>query len=291
MKSKLNIFPATIMALVLIALATGCKGNDKDQDKANLPEEVKPVAIAILGDSPEEFASVVSYPLQRPYPLKDVEDSAEMVKYYPTLVDQPLKKAIKEKADSLWQQVGWRGWTLDSGNYLWIDESKIYEMEYLSQREKTMLDSLRNIEIGSLEPSMRKGWVPVMCVIDTIEGSVFRIDTENSIDPPVYRLAGYSADADLSGQPTILLYGTMEEEGSMSNRFFHFSDSTDVKADYSPDIVDDDSVPAIEMVRKGKTKKYPVKPGYWLDQIQRHADSLKTIKPDLADSPKVDSTK
>ena len=47
-----------------------------------------------------------------------------MVAYYPTLIDDTLKKTIEEAPDSTWQEQGWRGWTLYDGSYIWIDNGK-----------------------------------------------------------------------------------------------------------------------------------------------------------------------
>ena len=107
-----------------------CACSEKRTDNLNegLPQEIREIAIAIIKDSPQEFASVISYPIERPYPLKNVKDSTEMVKYYPTLMDDTIKKAVKESPDSAWQYCGWRGWTLNNGSYFWIDDGKIYEV-------------------------------------------------------------------------------------------------------------------------------------------------------------------
>jgi hypothetical protein len=275
MKAIHKMLPAFTVCLLLGSIVSGCGNKKKKAELSNLPQEVKPVAVAIVSDSPAAFASVVNYPLQRPYPLKDIKDSAAMVAYYPTLIDDTLKKTIEEAPDSTWQEQGWRGWTLYDGSYIWIDNGKIYAVNYISSREANMLDSLRKEEISSLDPALRDGWTPVVCMIDTIDGAIFRIDTKNDTadygTTGEYRLAGYSMNIDLSGTPTIVLYGALDLEGSMGNRFYHFSDSVGTRADYSPDIIDDnDSVPAIELERNGKIKKFKANPGYWLDHVKKN---------------------
>ncbi|MDE6577759.1 MAG: hypothetical protein K2J82_03680 [Muribaculaceae bacterium] len=268
MKTYSYIFP---LLTVLIFPLTGCNGNSGKSkiSRPDLPKEVRPVAEAIVNESPEEFASAVSYPIERPYPLKNVEDSASMVAYYPNLIDEPLKKAVTETPDSAWQQEGWRGWTLDNGSYFWIDEGKIYSMTYVSKKETQMLDSLQHLEISSLEPSLQPNWIPVACVVDSVSGAIFRIDTKADSEPAVYRLAGYSDGSDLSGAPTVVLYGSLELEGSMGNRFYHFSDENGTTALYTPDISDDEAVPEIEIDKKGKSKRYGARPAYWLDHVKK----------------------
>ncbi|MDE6443475.1 MAG: hypothetical protein K2K64_03505 [Muribaculaceae bacterium] len=266
---KTSIYILTLLPLSLAVC--GCKSDSKDTKitRPDLPKEVRNVAEAIENESPSQFASAVTYPIERPYPLPDVKDSAEMVNYYTQMIDEPIKKAVKEKPDSLWQQEGWRGWTLENGAYFWIDEGKIYDITYMSKKETQMRDSLQSLEISSLEPSLRKDWTPVACIMDTVSGAIFRIDSKMDIDPPVYRLAGYSSESDLSGTPSIILYGTLDLEGSMGNRYYRFSDDNGTTAEYTPDVSEDDEEPRIEIDRKGHSKRYYAKPSYWLDHVKR----------------------
>ena len=269
MKTKLYILPTATIALLFGAAFISCSSGEKRKTRENLPEDVRPVAEAIINDSPEEFASIVNYPIERPYPLKSVEDSAEMVRYYSTLMDNKIKKIVETAPDSTWFNAGWRGWTLGDGSYFWVDSGKIYDVSYVSDREHHMLDSLQKVEIASLEPSLQAGWTPVMCVMDTSTGVIFRIDAQDSANPPIYRLAGYANDNDLSGSPEIMLYGSLDLEGSMGNRFYTFSDENGTTAIYAPDISSDEDEPEIEIDRNGKAKKYKAKPDYWLDHIKK----------------------
>lgn len=268
MKKKLIVLPL-IAGMTIAMFGTACDRNKK-RDLSSLPEDVRPVAEAIIEDSPEKFASAVTYPIERPYPLRNIKDSAEMVKYYPKIVDKKLKKAVEEAPDSVWQESGWRGWTLGNGSYFYIDGGKIYTMDYVSDEENVMLDSLRQEEIATLEPSMQAGWIPVMCIVDTVSDAVFRIDASDATNPPIYRLSAYADTTDLSSAPNWVLYGHLDLDGSMGNRFYEFTDSIgDVTAYYSPDMISDEEEPCIEIDHKGGSmKKYPAKPDYWLDQVK-----------------------
>lgn len=268
--SKLHILPIFSGSLLIFSIAAGCTRPKAETDHSNLPEDVKPAATAIITDSASKFAAAINYPLERPYPLHNIKDSAEMVKYYPTLVDDSLKNKVKAAPDSLWSEIGWRGWTLDDGSYLWIDSGKVYQVNYISKRENQLLDSLRSEEIASLDPSLRNGWIPVLCIVDSINDKIFRIDSDETVTPPQYRLAAYASGTDLSGIPTMILYGTMDVEGTMANRLYHFEDSVGNQADYYPDLIsEEDTVPEINFVEKGQPKTYKVKPGYWLEHIRK----------------------
>ncbi|MDE6378204.1 MAG: hypothetical protein K2K72_05610, partial [Duncaniella sp.] len=72
-------------SIILSTLVGGC--SRPSDNTRSVPDEVRPVAEALLADSAAAFASAVSYPLDRPYPLHAIEDSVQMVNYYPTMVD------------------------------------------------------------------------------------------------------------------------------------------------------------------------------------------------------------
>lgn len=275
MKSHiLSISPIVATLVTVASFTAGCSGPADKNGSPSYPDEVKTVAEAILTDSATAFASAVSYPLERPYPLPDIPDSASMVKYFPTMVDDSLRNAIGAAPDSLWGELGWRGWTLQSGEYFWIDAGKIYTMDYLSGREHMLLDSLRQAELASLAPDMRDGWQPVTCVVDSVEAVVFRIDryVVNDCDTLpddslTYRLAVYSIEDIVDSTPKRLLYGHLNPEGSMGNRFYHFGDSAGVTAEYMPDLLPEDSVPSLEMNLNGNPRVFYTHKSYWLDLV------------------------
>ena len=285
MKPLISLTRVAIPAAVaLTATMGGCTGRGEKEQSHIFPSEVKTVADAILTDSARAFASAVSYPLDRPYPLHNIPDSVTMVRYFPTMVDDSLKQAVVSAPDSLWSQAGWRGWTLDSGEYFWIDSGKIYAMDYVSAGERMLLDSLRREEIATLSPSMRKGWEPVTCVVDSVAETVFRIDRyilgKDSVpaDSATYRLAVYSINNLLDSTPSRLLYGHLDPEGSMGSRFYHFGDSAGVTANYSPDLMMEDSVPSVEINNNGTLRSYYARQGYWLDMIKASQEARDNIK-------------
>lgn len=259
-----------ILPLAICAGLAACTDTKNRIERPDLPPQVRPVAEAILNDDSVMFAELMYYPIARPYPLRDVEDKDAMTSYYPTLVDEPLRHAVEVAADTAWHDDGWRGITLDNGQYMHIDDGRVYSIDYISQRESQMLDSLRTAEIQSLEPSLRDGWVPVACVIDTVSHAIFRIDFKRDTEPQVYRLAGYAAGTNLSGAPTIILFGTLELDGSMGNRFYHFSDQEGTTAEYEPDTCSDEDSPSIRIDHNGSERRYRAKPGYWLDHIRHN---------------------
>lgn len=180
---------------------------------------------AIAEDDGAMFASIARYPIHREYPLCDIMDSLQMVKYFSTLIDDSLKRVFVKSNPDDWNGVGWRGTTLLDGSYLWCDEGVIYSIPYQSDRELEMLDSLREAEMSTLPENLANGWVPEDCLIDSV-GTIYRIDKRifNSEDEETFRLLVYS-----NGQnryrtyPSTILYGTLNFQGSAGTPEYVFT--------------------------------------------------------------------
>ena len=136
---------------------------EKVEKSDSLPTEVKLLVRAIADDDSVGFANMVSYPLQRPYPLRDIDGADQMKSYYKELVDDSLRNVITQAEPKRWSKYGWRGWTLDDGRYIWVDEG-VYDVQYLSQKEIKMIDSLIREEILSIEAGIS---VPTMTATET----------------------------------------------------------------------------------------------------------------------------
>ena len=80
-----------------------------------------------------------------------------------------------------------------------------------------MIDSLIREEILSIEPSIREGWKPILCLHNDSNGNVYRVDgraKKNKNKGKHYRMAVYGANSDLRGLPAQLLDGDKEDDGS-----------------------------------------------------------------------------
>ena len=79
-----------LMAALLLLMSCGGnsnKSNDCDYDFIDESSLTKINNSIINGDA-AAFASMVDYPIRRKYPIKDIEDSATMVKFFPIIVDE-----------------------------------------------------------------------------------------------------------------------------------------------------------------------------------------------------------
>ncbi len=261
-----------VVALAIMPLAGCGKGKSDSADISaiensdSVPVGVKKFVKVVADGDEKEFAAIVSYPLSRPYPLKDIRNPREMEKYYKVMVDDSLKKVVTHSGPKRWGNRGWRGWGLEDGKYVWIDDS-VYEVPYMSVREKALRDSLSAADIRSIEKSLRKGWQPALCLKGE-DGSVYRIDVGPAKrGESVYRLAIYSPEADLAAIPSSLLTGYRDMEGTASVTVYYFKGDDALQVVYVADI-SGDSTPQLEFnYPDGRQSYLPVKPVYWLDLI------------------------
>lgn len=215
-------------------MAAGCGRSPKrDREEVNLdatapiPEEVAAVIEAVSTDDAAAFAQNVDYPLPRPYPLKDIESPEEMRDYFPIMVDDSLRNIVARARRTDWTEAGWRGWTLDAGQYIWIDR-KVYLVPYISRAEKALLETAIDRDLATLPREFRTGWRPVMAFGDKNSPRVFRLD-END-DNRTYRILEYKNAGERrigpSDLPSKIYLGEMTTEGTEQNRMYGLKSSS-----------------------------------------------------------------
>lgn len=241
-----------------------CSGNGAGHnlpDLSHLPDYVARVSVSVYDNDSAAFASMVQYPLARPYPLHDIADSAQMVAYYPVMVDDSLR-SMATKADPDWEQYGWRGWALNDGE-VWVDEDGIYDVAYMSPAEKENYDHLVAQEMMTLTPGMQKGYVPVACYRQSGGDTVYRIDRKLD-DDDSYRLAVYNKGARRNTRPDRVLDGKRVVEGSAMNTHYEFADPRG-NGVVNIDLATDDGQPALAVTGQPDITLTPV---YWLDSLK-----------------------
>ena len=205
MRNK-KIFPLLLAAVALSVAA--CSSSNSRGEAApellgidSLPPDIQNLVRAVAKNDTLSFAAAVSYPLQRPYPLRDIATDSAMRTYYGVLMDDSLRNVIIDNPGKSWVDCGWRGWSAGDGNYIWFDGG-IYAIPYMSKRETAMRDSLVRVEMASLYKPMRRGWQPVACYRGVGNDSVFRIDMRQPANKaPQFRLAAYASPAGLRNRP------------------------------------------------------------------------------------------
>lgn len=281
--NTIHCIPSLIIAAALSAAAASCSHGSADKQQSAAPDsseiqipeadsamnDIGAISQAIASGNASRFAQKCSYPIERPYPLHSIRDSAEMVSYFPVIADDSLKRVVSQAKTSEWQSLGWRGWTLHNGEYIWYD-GDVYAITYLSPAENRMLDSLRRDEINSLDPSLRGGWTPVTVLVSETDSTVYRIDRDSVASPDAdslsVRLAVYPPRSNRHKRPHRLLRGHSHAEGTAGARSYTFRDKRGTRASFIDAQSSPDDTPTIIIVTAaGDSTATPVTPAYWRD--------------------------
>lgn len=265
-----NILFSLISGLTVMVGACDRNGSSVTaiENNDSIPSVVKQLVRAVSDNDSDGFARLVSYPLQRPYPLRDIENVEQMTKYYKVMVDDSLRNLLTTAGPERWSEYGWRGWSLDDGRYIWADDN-VYSVEYLSAAEREQLEKLANDELGSIDPSMRLGWRPLTCLRNDTDGSVYRIDSRSEGDDnnERLRLAIYKRGASLKGKPSIIIEGSRQLEGSEASPVYSFVDPA--KGEIRIDPAGSES--ANPLLSAGNDSIVELQRVYWRDLIRTSA--------------------
>lgn len=264
------------IALFLAIAVSACTGKTSTSTAQSmegldsLPPDIQNLVKSVVMSDSDSFASMVLYPLQRTYPLHNIEDEEQMLDYYHVIMDDTLKAAITNNPGAAWHEFGWRGWSVSDGSYIWYSDG-IYAIPYMSAQEIATRQALVKAEMQSLAPSLRKGWEPVGCYKAVESDSIFRIDKQIKPDGATsYRLAGYSSPSQMRDMPSVLLFGYRTVEGSAMIETYDFSDKSGITMSITPDMTDDDGNPELTLTApSGSEKNITVSPAYWLDLLPK----------------------
>lgn len=261
-----------IIYLIAAAITLGAcshKAADSKSDALpgldSLPAPVRMLITSVADSDSASFSRLVSYPLERPYPLHAIVSAKEMERYYATLMDDSLRREITSLPLSRWQQYGWRGWSTEGSYCIWLDDS-IYSIPYTSEAEVAMRRELVNREMASLSPSMRAGWAPVGCYREADGKRIFRIDKcLASGVAATFRLAVYSSPESMRSAPEAVFTGSQQIDGTIMGVTYKFEGEDSTKAELIPEPLDD-TLPEIEFISSdGKQMQIKLIPAYWLD--------------------------
>lgn len=184
---------------------------------------------SVIKDDAAAFAHMTSYPIMRTYPMKWIEDSTDMVKFFPIMADDSLKSILKKTTPDMWQQVGWRGYTFRNGEYFWDEGYALSGINYVSRKEDALRKQLIHRDLATLHPSLKtKQLVPFACFFDKNNHAIYRVDllgAEDMYDENAkYRMAVYLRNSDLRGKPDYVLDMDFSLEGSAGVRVYEASD-------------------------------------------------------------------
>jgi len=207
-----------LLILILFPLLVNAQINKPDQIKF-----VTDFVNCFKNNDREKLVTFISFPLDRPYPIPDINDSKEFLLRYDQLFDVTLIKKIKEsdiKKD--WNEMGWRGIMFNNGT-LWLEPhiKKLIDLNYQTQKEKALKQNLIEKERNFIYPTLRKYKRPVL----VMETSKFKIRIDE-IEDNVYRFASWSIDKTMNELPDLVIpNGKRISNGTGGNHNFIFKNN------------------------------------------------------------------
>lgn len=269
-KNKMGWKSLIISGICLSSVAfTSCHDAKAEKDSSDTsyaeprPDSaLKELMRSLTENDAPGFAAICVYPIERPYPLKSIEDSVSMVDYFPIIADDSLRDYMRNSKLEDWESYGWRGWSVGESRPIWYNDG-VQFIDYISPAESGLQKILAREEIMSLAPQFRDGWTPVMTLIEIDGDKVFRIDSKDNS----YRLMGFDKAEHMRELPTLLMIGSVSSEGSAGNAAYSFSDSIGSLAEFYPDA----EPPVKIFIKYPKLKKedsYEVRQGYWRDLLK-----------------------
>lgn len=168
----------------------------------------------------EKLDSLISYPIERPYPVPPINNKQDFIKRYTEIFDDSLTSLITNsniKED--WKDMGWRGIMLHNG-IVWLDyNGKFLTTNYSSEKEKTIEKNWIEYERNLLHTSLKKFNKP----IHTLETDKFIIRVD-LLENKEYRYASWSKEFDISQKPDLVINnGEKTYDGSGGNHYFIFT--------------------------------------------------------------------
>ncbi len=224
----------------------------------------------VIHNDAATFAHLTSYPIMRTYPTKWIEDSLEMMAFFPIMADDSLKNILKRTKPSDWEQVGWRGYTFANGEYFWDEGYALSAINYESKQELAIREALIQKDLSTIHPSLKaQVMVPFNCFYDTKSHAIYRIDILDATDyldeNAKYRMAVYLKDTDLREKPDYLLDVDYDIEGSAGVREYECSDKKGNSISFALDFYEQTNNFEAK-IKLGKEKgTHVIDRTYWLD--------------------------
>lgn len=285
------LYLATIICLTSIYLC-GCSGKNsapvsKDSVDVAISEDTSysyyelPVDLklhfevvnkSIADGDAKKFASLLFYPIRRDYPLRWIEDSAQMVAEFPSIIDDSLRNLFKKARPEDWDGGGWRGYSIGDCDF-WDDGRGIYMINYYSKSELQRREKLVKEEMSTLHPSLRgKDFDPFACYYDDKTHAIMRLDWKVKKDNyDFYRMCVYKDYRKLRERPDMILDVKRDVQGTAALQWFECSQEVNGKkklvmefyVDYTERYDGFDAT----VYKENKTENHTLYRVYWLDLV------------------------
>jgi hypothetical protein len=208
-----------IFLSVIIATSTLALGQESELKKDQI-QSIQKLINTFKTKNKIKIADFIYYPLNREYPLKDVQDKNDFIKRFDDIFDKEfLDKVIKSKIND-WSRVGWRGIMFDDGN-IWIEnDGKIISVNYQSTKEKQLLANAIQADKNQLPTSLQDFQKPTYLIFT----KNYKIRIDEKVEG-IYRYAAWKIKNPKSEPDVIIENGVREFEGSGGNQSITFKNN------------------------------------------------------------------
>jgi hypothetical protein len=208
-----------ILIAVSIATATTTFGQNNGLKKEQI-QSIQKLINTFKAKDKAKIADLISYPLRRQYPLKDVQNKNDLIKRFDDIFDKDFLDKVAKSKISDWSEVGWRGIMFDDGA-LWInDDGKIVTVNYQSSKEKQLLVNAIQADNNQLPKSLQDFEKPAYLIFT--KNYKIRIDEKAE---GIYRYAAWKIKNAKSEPDIIIENGVMEFQGSGGNHTITFKNN------------------------------------------------------------------
>jgi hypothetical protein len=205
-----------ILIAVIVSTATSIFGQNSELKNEQI-QSIQKLINTFKTKDKTKIAELISYPLRREYPLKDVKNKDDFIKRFDDIFDKDfLDKVAKSKINE-WSEVGWRGVMFEDGT-LWIDnDGKIMTINYQSPKEKQLLVKAIHADKNQLPKSLQDFEKPSYLIFT----KNYKIRIDEKADG-VYRYAAWKIKNQKSEPDIIIENGVWEFQGSGGNHTITF---------------------------------------------------------------------
>lgn len=209
----------------------------------------KVIALFKEGDI-DKIAEKIAFPLQREYPIPDINNKDEFKQRFAEVFDKVLIDKIVNSKMEQWSEMGWRGIMLDNG-ILWMGNSDgvITAVNYQSDFEKKLRQDLIEKDKQSVHVSLQSFKEPIYKI--KTNNYLIRIDELNNSE---YRYASWKIGKKESSKPDIVLKnGEWLSQGSAGNHVVIFTNGNYIYKVYR-NIIGEANTPdfTLEVEKDGK---------------------------------------
>ena len=217
----------TYRILILLLLIFNLSFAQNDLDKSEI-ENIQKLIKLCQTKNVDGISKIISYPLNREYPIPVVKNEAELKKRFNQIFDKKIIDLISNSKIDQWSKVGYRGIMFDDGN-LWIEsDGEIKALNYQSDFEISQKKSLINNDREKLFSSLKVFKSPTYKI--KTKSYLIRIDELNN---GKYRYASWKIGKSEAAKPDLILTnGQLKFDGSGGNHTIIFKKGEYVYAIY-----------------------------------------------------------